>query len=232
MKRAVRHARNKATKVARRINVRPFVETINTLQAKILDPFPQRKWALMRYSDNYLLTGPNTNLSYEQIFSLNSLFKPDVTNTGHQPYGFDTMAVLYNNYLVHGCRVDLEWYDPTADGVIVGYRIQGSSVSASTVSALEEAPWTTLKSISNTGDQKVIQRIFIQNPQCLGLTKDQYTSDTNQYGAAVTASPTQQTYLRLAVLSTQGGASSSIKLKITLTYGTMFWNRVTLTQSS
>lgn len=207
------------------------VATVRSLAAKMADPFPQRKFCKLRYSDNILLTAPNTNLSYEYILSLNGLFDPDITGTGHQPYGFDTMAVIYNNYIVRGAYVSLEWYDPSADGQIVGYRMQGTSVSGLTISALEEAPLTTCSSISNTGNQKKIHLVYVNPWDCIGCTKGQYVNDINNNGAAVGANPATQAYIRLFTSSTQAATSTTVKIKFEITYYCEFWNRNTLTQS-
>lgn len=195
------------------------------------DPFPQRKYCQLRYSDNITITAPATNLAFEYIFSMNGLYDPDFTGTGHEPYGYDTMALLYNLYIVRGAFVKIEWYDPSADGVQVGYRIQGSSVSGATVSALEESPLTSCTSISNTGNQKVRQNIYIRPWDAIGSTKYQYLNDMNANGAAVTANPTVQAYLRLFALSTSG-AAVTVKFKIEIIYFCEFYNRVTLSQST
>jgi len=196
------------------------------------DPFPNRKYCKLQYSDNILITAPATNLSYEQIYSLNGLFDTDFTGTGHQPYGFDTMAVLYANYLCYACRVELEWYDPSADGLVCGYQLQGSTASGATISALDERPWSENTQISNTGDQRKVFRFFVPNHELLGVTKEQYRADTNNFGAAVTANPTANSYLRLFAVSTQAGATTTIKLNVKFHFYCTFFNRVTLAQSS
>lgn len=208
------------------------VDTVTSLTARMADPFPQRKWARMRYTDNITLTGPNTNLTSEYIYSLNSLFAPGVTTYTHQPYGFDTMALLYYNYQVYSAYVELEWYDPDHDGVICGYQLAGTSVAGVSAGAIEERPLTKLTTLSNTGNQRYIQRILVNNPQVLGFKPAQYINDTSHTGALVTASPSYQSYIRLCVLSTTAATASNIKLKVSITYKTQFWNRVSLSQST
>jgi len=208
------------------------IMTIGALAARMKDPFPQRKFCKMRYSDNVTITAPATNLSYEYIYSLNGLYDPDFTGTGHQPYGYDTCSLLYNNYIVRGIFINIEWYDPSADGVQVGYRIQGSSVGGATIGALEESPLTMCTALNNTGIQKTHQRIYVRPWDAIGVTKNQYLNDINANGAAVSANPTVQGYLRLFAVSTQSGAASTVKMKIELSYFTEFYNRVTLAQST
>ena len=40
---------------------------------------------------------------------MNSLFDPDQTGTGHQPYYFDQFAALYNRYTVLGSKLTAEF---------------------------------------------------------------------------------------------------------------------------
>lgn len=195
------------------------------------DPFPQRKWSKMNYTDNIALAAPVTNLMFEYIFQANSTFDPDTTGGGHQPYGRDTMANLYSYYIVKGCFVDLEFYDTDQDGLIVGYQIQGGALSGASVGSAEERPWTNFTSISNTGNQRRKYRIYIDCAKALGLTQQQYMSDTNQYGAAVGASATQGVYLRLGVCSTLAATITNCKCKVELKMDTLWFTRTTLAQS-
>lgn len=42
---------------------------------------------------------------YQRQLSGNSLYDPDITGAGHQPYGFDQLANMYNRYRVSASRV-------------------------------------------------------------------------------------------------------------------------------
>lgn len=48
-----------------------------------------------------------TNVAATQQWRLNSLYDPDLTSTGHQPYYYDQIQALYNEYCVYGVLVDL-----------------------------------------------------------------------------------------------------------------------------
>lgn len=55
--------------------------------------------------------------SYAQYaFRLNSLYDPDLTGTGHQPFGFDEMMAYYQRYTVIGAKVSCSFdYRTDAD---------------------------------------------------------------------------------------------------------------------
>lgn len=65
-----------------------------------LQPIPQRYITKMKYSEQV-----STDAAGRYMFNLNSIFDPNRTGTltGHQPYGFDTLATLYNRYRVISC---------------------------------------------------------------------------------------------------------------------------------
>lgn len=75
---------------------------------------------VLKYSDYYLLTS-TSGVAYA-IYSGNSVYDPDVTFTGHQPYYFDRYAQLYQNYVVLGSRLKLSTNVDTGSnqGVVVG----------------------------------------------------------------------------------------------------------------
>lgn len=60
------------------------------------------------YVDNYKLDNTGTTtVAATQQFRLNSLYDPDYTGSGHQPYYYDQIAALYAEYCVYGVKVDI-----------------------------------------------------------------------------------------------------------------------------
>jgi len=62
-------------------------------------PFPTRMVATLRYCETISLLSSLTPLSNTNI-ACNSIYDPNLTGTGHQPYGHDTYAAIYNQYTV------------------------------------------------------------------------------------------------------------------------------------
>lgn len=61
-----------------------------------IDP---HRYVTLKYAENLQLNLAATTGS-QYSFNLNSIFDPDRTGVGHQPYGFDQLAALYNRYRV------------------------------------------------------------------------------------------------------------------------------------
>ena len=70
----------------RRFAKRRVQKTTNVNRS--LQPVPSRYICKMKYSTNVA-----TDINGQYIFNLNSLYDPDRTGTGHQPYGFDNLAL-------------------------------------------------------------------------------------------------------------------------------------------
>lgn len=77
--------------------------------------WPQRVMAKLDYYDTIPI-GNGVSTYAEYVFSMNSIYDPDVTGTGHQPRGRDQWANMYNKYIVRGCRYRVSAYaaDATA----------------------------------------------------------------------------------------------------------------------
>lgn len=60
--------------------------------------------AKLTYSDAFTIdAGIGTAGTY--VYSVNGMYDPDITSTGHQPTGFDQMMAIYSEYVVVGSRV-------------------------------------------------------------------------------------------------------------------------------
>ena len=70
--------------------------------------FPDEFITTIRYVDVYTLTSASNGIA-KQYMRMNSLFDPDQTGTGHQPYYFDQFAALYNRYTVLGSKLTAEF---------------------------------------------------------------------------------------------------------------------------
>jgi hypothetical protein len=67
--------------------------------SKYHDPFPSIGHYVLRYSDIITLN-PAAGGSAVHVWRANSIYDPDVSLAGHQPYGRDTLLSIYNHYVV------------------------------------------------------------------------------------------------------------------------------------
>lgn len=82
----------------------------------------------------------NDTVPVTNVFRANSVFDPDFTGGGHQPRGFDQMAVLFNKYTVVGSKITASYMsDNTAgDKYIIGINLRSVSAEAGLLTTLTE----------------------------------------------------------------------------------------------
>jgi len=197
------------------------------------DPFPVRRFASLSYSHNSGLTsGAINTYGAESVFRLNSLFDPDFTGVGHQPYGFDQLSGLYAKYKV--LRVTFRLIATTTsnlNNVTIGAVVQGPEQTSS----LTGMSWGQVDEKNNgatrvltLNDPSIIEASFPMQA-IIGCTGTQFAADTSIYSASITGNPASVCWLRLAVASSSAAQGCTFQLRIT--YHCEFWDRISLGQS-
>lgn len=177
-----------------------------------------------------MTTAGSTSLGTYYRFRLNSLYDPDVTGTGHQPYQYDTLTAIYQSYIVKKCFVDLTFTDPTADGVWVGWTWHSSDSSTDDPSTLlleemiERANFYCAP-LNNTGAQTVTVRRSFDMPTCFGQTPVQYYGDLTTHGSAYNNNPSKGIHLDLFLCDPTGNVSTrSVRASGRLVFDCQFYN--------
>lgn len=200
------------------------------------DPFGPVKFCKMHYTETFGLTaGTFGAIGTEVIYGLNNLYDPNYSGTGHQPYGRDQVAALYQKYIVNAVKIDITFTNPSEDGLVAAAMIQPSGASYAMTGkyqdAVREAPGSCLRPINNTGKQvsKVVQYVSLQKLN--GLSKVQWNTQLDTFGAAAGSSPTSLSYLRVAVGSDSGNTGGTLIGRVTLTFYCKWYERIVLGQS-
>ena len=109
--------------------------------SQYFDPFPSRITAVMRYSTSIPLVVGAAGLPTHYLFRANSIFDPDFSGIGHQPYGHDTYQSIYNHYFVKKATITMT---PVSQGE---YHIFGISL---TDDAVINSNYDTVKETKGT----------------------------------------------------------------------------------
>lgn len=199
------------------------------------DPF--RPWykAGMRYTQTVAFTAGAVGVfGSEQIFRLNSLFDPDYSGVGHQPYGMAEMTNLYRSYKVNGVKMEFEIYDPSADGCIIGMTVQppggAATITGKTVDTIKEQPMSLTRNISDSGPQRVGVKQYFPMHSLIGVSPIQFKANLDRYSAVCTANPTDSPLLRVAIANKQT-AGATVYVRVSFTYYSQFYDRKTKAQS-
>jgi len=191
---------------------------------RALAPLAQRYITKMKYCETFQM---NLVSGYNYAWNLNSIFDPNRTGTGHQPYGHDQFLGLYNRYRVIGCSYTIQAFNAN-NTIVVTANPANELVTFATTDEAMENPRTKWISQSAGGTMKVLRgNVYI--PSLVGRTKQQYLAD-DRYQAQMGASPNE-----LAVLNISGqvinGADVSIDAVVTLNYIVEFFDIKHLAQS-
>lgn len=193
-----------------------------------LQPFANTYIVKQKYG-TFITTAPITG---QYVFNMNSVFDPDLTGVGHQPYGFDSLASLYNKYRVLSC----------------GWRVQmplGTSANSYTVGCLpsndQSIVWNDFgEFVENSRGKYVTQnpgapastlsgKVYL--PKLFGMTKASYMAD-DQVAAVVTTSPIEKMLLYLQTFSnTTGLAVAGINLQVLLEFEVQYFDPKRILQS-
>jgi hypothetical protein len=190
----------------------------------------------MIYCDTFTLTvGTGGVIGSEHIFRLNSLYDPDFTIGGHQPYGYDQVAALYRKYRVEGCRCEVTITNASEDGIAAFLMLQPSDgtyalAAQGTAYALEK-PGCIMRVLNDSGSQveKIDQYVPIHTVE--GLKKNVTEADLTEYSAAVTTNPTKFPYLRMAIGSLANNTGGTVQVMVKLTFDAKFFERIILSSS-
>lgn len=171
-------------------------------------------------------SAPGSQVSGITTYRLNGPYDPDYSTGGHQPQQWDQISGLYGRYFVHAAKFTLEFSNPTADGLWVGYGIRftgdGGAFSGLALDVLSEKRNVVMKPILNTGSQKVTYSQYVPLHQVFGLPKIIYNADRASFGAAINTVPSKEVWITPIILDSTGGTTQChMRLSITY-YATMY----------
>lgn len=193
-----------------------------------LDP---HKYVVLKYVDVYsqslaTVTGSN------QIMNLNSIFDPDRTGTGHQPYGRDQLAAIYNRYRVLKTQWRITFHAELQGFYIVVVPTNGNLstpiVDILSYTAACETPRATIRA-QGTGANAVVIRGQIDLNDLNGVTKVEYLSD-DRFQAVMTSSPGELLLLNIGTYN-PSGSTVTVDFSVELEFFVDVHDPIVLAQS-
>lgn len=218
MPRLPRKAKSQAiAKIKRMFKKRKYVRK-NVLVNKALSPFAQRYITKMKYSDALSITGGGPQV---YRFNLNSVYDPNRTGTGHQPYGHDSLISLYNRYRVISCSWVISAVDSAGQYIQVASLPANEEVNALTTSEIRENPRCKYITQAPNAHLKMLTgKAYL--PSLTGRNKTQYMSD-DRYQAQVGNSPQELAILNVFIQNMADGINTlNCLFNVTLEY-TVEW---------
>lgn len=226
----VRIPKRLGRKLMRRYRKKKSTTLVNT---SALSPIPPRYITKMKYAESYTLSG--TGLRTQQM-NLNSLFDPNRSGLGHQPYGFDQLcgpagSALYNRYRVYRCDYVISVANDTYNIQYAVLNTNDNSPPIGNVSEARENPRCKYQVQNPNGTLKVMRGSIAIN-SLMGRTKAQYNA-ADSYQAVYNASPAELAVMNIFVqgLNDDVGVSMTHTINVLLTYHVELFDPHALDQS-
>lgn len=156
------------------------------------NPQPDRAMVKLRYADATTITS-TAGASNTSQYNISSLYDPDYTFVGHQPYLYDQISSLYNAYCVRYVIVKIKCTACTTPMRVNIYPRFNVASTTSNLSLAEEYKYSSNFMVGIEG----VEKVFRYNlPKIAGTEWAAYKKDSQ---AVLTASPAASTYLNLQV---------------------------------
>jgi len=206
----------------RRIFKRKAKSSRTTTRIRSVGPIPQRVICKMKY--NEMFTSTLSTLDY--VYNLNSVYDPNRTGVGHQPYGFDTYQALYNRYRVFG----LHYRISAAAGFLGRLCVTpANEVSPfSNMSLVQESPRAVSKELNPNKAAVISGKANLARIN--GSLPSVYKSD-DRFQAFTTSDPAEAMGLHICVSDAIGNPASSCFVNVTLVYYVEFFDPKPVGQS-
>jgi len=196
---------------------RPTVNVNRSLQ-----PFSQRYITKMKYAEQITQIGPGLGGLTQFQMNLNSIFDPNRTGTGHQPYGHDTLATIYNRYRVISCSYVISALgtggtNGDAYSIIGALPANESIAVTGGLSEVQENPRCSFITQAPNAPLKVLKG-KVDIASLVGRSKSQYMSD-DRYQATYGSSPNELAILNIFVGLLNGDAQTiTTKLNVVMEF--------------
>lgn len=104
---SARYSRRKRSQPFRRYRTSRPNSIVRSVRPKWQNPLPQQNFFKFKYQDSCfnMSTGAVGNYANSYVFRGNSVYDPDYTGLGVQPYGYDQMSAIYNRYYVYASKI-------------------------------------------------------------------------------------------------------------------------------
>ena len=191
--------------------------------------FAARTTKRLRYASSGALSSTSGAVA-TYIFSVNGLFDPDITSTGHQPMGFDQMMVSYNHYYVTSAKITVTFRNQTGNATpVVSISVMPDTTPITVSDRIVEfgdCNMTILESKAVAGSVKTLQQ-SVSMRRIMGV--DDIVDNSELRGDAA-SNPTEQTYFHVQTWNNDV-FTCAINFDVVIDYQAIFAEPRVLTES-
>jgi len=181
-------------------------------------PLPSTTVRTLKYSETVSINA-GIAAAAQYVFSANGLYDPNVTGTGHQPYGFDQLMAMYDHYeVLESCIRVTACNTVVADPFILGVRQDDTSGMSTDIEAIMEMPQWNRKIIGVYGNgtsQSTVVKKFD--------ARSQFASKDREMWGDNSSNPNDQSYFIVVVAPVVSGTDlNAINVVVEIEYRVQF----------
>lgn len=199
--------RKNTRKSVRRKNTRMVAKKRYSMNTPSWFPFGKSRTCKLRYCEAITIN-PGIGVAGTYVFSANGLYDPNVSGTGHQPYGFDQLMALYNHYYTTGARIKVSVIGVDNFSYTIGVKLCDSQyLTSNTPDWLLEQPGFKRKIVSYS-PAGLINSIS-QNFSCkkfFRLKNKAFILADDTLSGSASANPAEQAYFVIVLQPVVNGA--------------------------
>lgn len=167
--------------------------------------------------DSGSIGASSTTTPQLQQFYMNSIFRPHFTGSPTtQARGTDQLITLYNNYLVHACRVTVTAQNLSAGtaAIVCLYGHAGNAYPAN-VRAMQELP--DAHTCVFTTEKPCVKTVYYDMPKLFGVSKQKYRID-DLYSEGLGGSPADIAWLSVQWQNLDEVTTTGFALRVKMTF--------------
>ena len=142
----------------------------------------------VKYRQIDSITSGTGLLGTQQAYLMNSIYDTWGGVGGHQPYGHDTIATMYNRYKVLGCRVQLVFTTPGGANDMICCMAPSSNTSSGMTGLqlyqVQEWPQSVCGILPSSGERRCVLQATYDMATIAGVSKAAYLAEED-YAAAI-----------------------------------------------
>ena len=146
------------------------------------NPFQPMQRAILRYFDDVNLNAGQSGVAHK-LFRANSIYDPDATGVGHQPYGHDQYQSIYIHSRVDKCIITATG-GSTGTNNVMGISIQADATLEASPTTNRERKGTTFATLSSYAQPAKLTSVHEQ--------KSPVPSEAYGYISAFRANPSEE----------------------------------------
>lgn len=184
--------------------------------------FPPTTSCMLRYHD-VITMNAGTGVLTSYVFTANGLYDPNITSTGHQPMGFDSIMGYYEHYHVTAATIRVVFQNTGTLSHFVGIRLDPDVSPLTDITQAIENGLLVYDTVSPTSMYGAFRelKMSVNIPKFNGIKNRAIFMADEGLRGNVASNPTEQTYFHVLIWA---NASSSITnlADVTITYHATF----------